>query len=93
MRANQLEPGWNGLGRFAFEEGEEVSIELSDLADGRLYADAVRFRYVDPENPNAIYDEGLQPWEFRGGRGGFGRGFPGGGRGGFDRGALDHGHQ
>ena len=93
MRANQLEPGWNGLGRFTFEEGEEVSIELSDLADGRLYADAVRFRYVDPENPNAIYDEGLQPWEFRGGRGGFGGGFPGGGCSGFDRGALDHGHQ
>ena len=61
MQANQLRPGWNGLGRFTFEEGEEVSIELSDLADGRLYADAVRFRYVDPENPNATYDQGLQP--------------------------------
>ncbi len=84
MQANQLEPGWNGLGRFTFEEEEEVSIELSDLADGRLYADAVRWRYVDPNNRNAIYDEGLQPWEFRGGRGNFD--FSRFREGGFDRG-------
>ncbi len=48
-------------------------MELSDLADGRLYADAVRWRYVDPDNPNAFFDEGIMPWEFGfGGRGGGG---------------------
>jgi len=70
----QLQAGWNALGRFAFEANEEASIELSDLADGRLYADAVRWRYVDPDNPNAVYDEGIMPWEFGMRGGGRGRG-------------------
>ena len=76
----QLEAGWNALGRFAFGEGEEAVVELSDLADGRIYADAVRWRYVDPDNPNALYDEGIMPWEFGGRRGGMGgrSGGPGG---------------
>lgn len=78
ISTDQLEAGWNALGRFAFGEGEEATVELSDLASGRIYADAVRWRYVDPDNPNALYDEGIMPWEF-GGRGGFG-GF-GGSRG------------
>ncbi len=75
---DQLQPGWNALGRFRFEAGEEAVFELSDLSDGRIYADAVRWRYVDPNNPNAVYDEGIMPWEFggRGRGGGFGgRGF------------------
>jgi hypothetical protein len=78
---DQLEAGWNALGRFNFDQGEEAVFELSDLADGRIYADAVRWRYVDPNNPNAVYDEGIMPWEFggRGRGGGFGGG---GGRGG-----------
>jgi ABC-type transport system involved in multi-copper enzyme maturation permease subunit len=80
----QFQPGWNALGRFRFEAGEEAVIELSDLADGRLYADAVRWRYVDPDNPNAVYDEGIMPWEFGGGRGGERGAF--GGRGGGGRG-------
>ncbi len=81
VATNQLEPGWNALGRFRFEAGDEAAVELSDLADGRIYADAVRWRYVDPDNPNAVYDEGIMPWEFGGGRGrgGFGGGAPGGG--------------
>lgn len=78
---NQLEPGWNALGRFRFEAGEDAVVELSDLADGRLYADAVRWRYVDPENPNAFYDEGIMPWEFGGRGGGRGGGRFGGGGG------------
>ena len=72
INTDQLQPGWNAMGRFSFGEGEAASIELSDLADGRLYADAVRWRYVDPDNPNAVYDEGIMPWEF-GGRGGGGQ--------------------
>ena len=80
INTDQLEAGWNALGRFTFDEGE-ASIELSDLADGRMYADAVRWRYVDPDNPNAVYDEGIMPWDFgfgRGGGGGRGGGFGGG---------------
>ncbi len=84
ISTDQLEPGWNALGRFAFGELEEAVVELSDLASGRIYADAVRWRYVDPDNPNALYDEGIMPWEF-GGRGGMGGRGMGGGRGG-DRG-------
>jgi hypothetical protein len=80
ISTNQLEPGWNALGRFRFEADEEATLELSDMADGRLYADAVRWRYVDPDNPDATYDEGIMPWEFGGrGRGGFGGGRGGGG--------------
>jgi hypothetical protein len=79
VSTSHLQAGWNLLGRFTFEEGERAAVEISDLADGGyVYADAVRWRYIDPENPNAVYDEGLLPWEFGGGRGGF----PGGGRGG-----------
>ena len=38
IQAAQLEPGWNELGRFTFEAGERVSVELSDRADGTLFA-------------------------------------------------------
>ena len=74
INTDQLQPGWNAMGRFSFGAGEAASIELSDLADGRLYADAVRWRYVDPDNPNVVYDEGIMPWEFGFGGGGGGRG-------------------
>jgi len=89
ISTDQLEAGWNALGRFAFGELEEAVVELSDLASGRIYADAVRWRYVDPDNPNALYDEGIMPWEFGGrggGRGGFGGGGGRGGGGGDRRG-------
>ena len=81
VNTDQLDPGWNALGRFTFEAGEEARVELSDLAEGNLYADAVRWRYVDPNNPNVVYDEGIMPWEW---------GFGGGGnRGGGNRGGRD----
>lgn len=75
---SQLQAGWNLLGRFAYDAGDEVSVELSDRADGRLYADAVRWRFVDPDRPDLVYEEGVAPWDFQrqGGRRG---GFPGGG--------------
>ncbi len=82
VQTDRLQPGWNQLGRLIFEAGQEATVELADLGDGRIYADAVRWRYIDPESPNAVYDEGLSPWE-SGGPGGFGgRGGPGGGGGG-----------
>jgi len=74
VNTDQLDPGWNALGRFTFEAGEEARVELSDLAEGNLYADAVRWRYVDPDNPNAVYDEGIMPWEWGFGGGGGRRG-------------------
>ena len=74
VNTDQLDPGWNALGRFTFEAGEEARVELSDLAEGNLYADAVRWRYVDPNNPNAVYDEGVMPWEWGFGGGGNRRG-------------------
>ena len=74
VNTDQLDPGWNALGRFTFEAGEEARVELSDLAEGNLYADAVRWRYVDPDNPNAVYDEGVMPWEWSFGGGGNRRG-------------------
>ena len=77
VNTDQLDPGWNALGRFTFEAGEEARVELSDLAEGNLYADAVRWRYVDPDNPNVVYDEGIMPWEW-----GFGGGGNRGSRGG-----------
>jgi len=66
--ADQLKPGWNSLGTFPFEAGSEARVELSDVADGALYADAVRWRYVDPDDPDAVFYDGLMPWE-AGGRG------------------------
>lgn len=70
-----LKAGWNLLGRFRFEAGEEARVELSDRSDGRLYADAVRWRYFDPNDPDASYEENLPTWNFggRGGRGGSGQ--------------------
>jgi len=75
LHADELEGGWNLLGRFSFEEGEESRVELSDRAGGRLYADAVRWRYIDPRNPEVAYEEDLATW----GNSGRGRGGPGGG--------------
>jgi hypothetical protein len=67
---SELRGGWNLLGRFDFEEGEEAVVELSDQADGRLYADAVRWRFVDPDHPDLVYQEDIAPWEMMGrGRG------------------------
>ena len=72
-----LKGGWNVLGRFHFEQGGEARVELSDKAGGRLYADAVRWRYVDPHNPEEVFEEDVASW------GNFGRGRGGpGGRGG-----------
>ncbi|MFQ5742474.1 MAG: hypothetical protein ACE5HV_02670 [Acidobacteriota bacterium] len=80
----QLEAGWNLIGRFHFEADEEARVELSDRADGRLYADAVRWRYVDPDNPDAAYEEGIAPWDlFSRRKAGAFRGR--GGQAGFDR--------
>ncbi|MCZ6634091.1 MAG: hypothetical protein O7G87_11855 [bacterium] len=90
MVREQLKGGWNLLGRFHFEAGEEAIVELSDLASGHLYADAIRWRYFDPDNPQEEYE--MPSWNFggrggRGGRGGPGGGNRGGGRGpGGDRG-------
>ena len=42
-----MKAGWNHLGRYKFFEGEEAVVELSDRAEGILYADAVRWRFVD----------------------------------------------
>ena len=84
MKAETLNGGWNLLGRFHFEEGEEARVELSDQASGRLYADAMRWRWVDPDNPEAAYEEDVGSfgnWRGRGGRGGrSGRGWRGGAR-------------
>lgn len=81
MKAEVLNGGWNLLGRFHFEEGEEARVELSDQASGRLYADAMRWRWVDPNNPEAAYEEDVGSfgnWRGRGGRGGRGGGRFGG---------------
>lgn len=75
VESEHMQAGWNLLGRFTFPEQSESVVELSDDADGRLYADAVRWRYVDPDNPDVVYEEDVPAWNF-------GRGFgPGGGRG------------
>ena len=73
MESEDLQGGWNLLGRFSFEMDAEGIVELSDDADGRLYADAIRWRYVDPDNPDVVYEEDIPAWNF-GGRGGFGGG-------------------
>ena len=57
---DDLKGGWNLLGRFNFEAGEEVHVELSDRADGRLYADAVRWRFADSD---LVYEEDVAPWD------------------------------
>jgi hypothetical protein len=77
LKSETLRGGWNLLGRFRFEEGEEAWVELSDLASGRLYADAVRWRWVDPDNPEAAYEEDVGSFGNWRGRGG-GRGGRGG---------------
>lgn len=75
VESNNLKAGWNVLGRYRFEGGELARVELSDRANGRLYADAVRWRYVDPDHPEEVYEEDLPTWIFgRGGRGGRGGG-------------------
>jgi ABC-type transport system involved in multi-copper enzyme maturation permease subunit len=82
LEAGELKGGWNLLGRYRFKGDEEVRVELMDLANGRLYADAVRWRFVDPDNPEEVYEEDVPSWSFgrnRGGGGG-GRGGRGGGR-------------
>ncbi len=63
MSGARLEPGWNTLGSFRFGAHVEARVELSDAADGRVYADAIRWRYVDPDNPNALHYDGVAPWE------------------------------
>jgi hypothetical protein len=78
LRSDDLQGGWNLLGRYRFEAGEEVGVELSDRAAGSLYADAVRWRYVDPDRPEGVFDEGIPDW---------GQGFGGRGRGPGGRGA------
>jgi len=68
LDTSELRGGWNLLGRFDFEEGEEAVVELSDQADGRLYADAVRWRFVDPDRPDLVYQEDIAPWDMMGTR-------------------------
>ena len=51
MKRDQMKAGWNHLGRYKFFEGEEAVVELSDRAEGILYADAVRWRFVDKITP------------------------------------------
>lgn len=81
MKGETLKGGWNLLGRFHFTKGEEARVELSDQASGRLYADAVRWRWVDPNNPEAAFEEDVGSFGNWGGRGGGGgRGGRGGGR-------------
>ena len=81
VESEHLKAGWNLLGRFTYEEDEPATVELSDDADGRLYADAIRWRYVDPEHLDRVYEEDVPSWNFgrgSGGRGGFGGGRQGG---------------
>jgi len=68
LDGDRLEPGWNSLGSFRFDADVEARVELSDAADGRVYADAIRWRYVDPDNPDAFHYDKIAPWE-PGGRG------------------------
>ena len=75
LKSEALTGGWNLLGRFHFAGGEQASVELSDQASGQLYADAVRWRWVDPDKPEAAYEEDVGSfgnWRGRGGRGGRG---------------------
>ena len=51
MKRDQMKAGWNHLGRYKFVEGEDAVVELSDRAEGTLYADAVRWRFVDKITP------------------------------------------
>ncbi|NKB88164.1 MAG: hypothetical protein GKS06_08090 [Acidobacteria bacterium] len=60
LDTTELNAGWNLLGRFDFEAGAEVRVELSDKASGRLYADAVRWRLADSD---LVYEEDVSPWE------------------------------
>ncbi len=69
LKQNELKNGWNVLGRFYFATNEQAQVELSDLANGRLYADAVRWRYIDPNNPEDAYEEEISTWQRRGRRG------------------------
>ena len=76
LKSEALTGGWNLLGRFHFAGGEQASVELSDQASGQLYADAVRWRWVDPDKPEAAYEEDVGSfgnWRGRGGRGRRGR--------------------
>ena len=70
--------GWAVLGRYRFDAGQTASVTLSDRAGNRLYADAVRWRFVDPDRPHDLQDEDVPSWSW--GRPGFGRS-GGGGRG------------
>jgi hypothetical protein len=76
VESKHLTAGWNLLGRFSFTTESRGVVELSDDADGRLYADAIRWRYIDPDNPDVAYEEEIPAWNFgrSGGRGGRGAG-------------------
>ncbi len=78
LKSAELAGGWNLLGRFAFATDQPARVELSDQANGRLYADAVRWRYIDPDRPSEAYEEEVASF------GNFGRG-RGGNRGGAER--------
>lgn len=60
LNTDELVAGWNLLGRFSFDADADVRVELSDRADGRLYADAVRWRFADSD---LVYEEDISPWE------------------------------
>lgn len=85
---DQMKAGWNHLGRYKFKEGDVGVVELPDLSSGRLYADAIRWRFIDPNRPNDVYEDDMPTWNF-GGRGN--RGGQGGGRGSGRGGGRDGG--
>ena len=80
LERDQMKAGWNHLGRYKFEESDVAQVELPDLSSGRLYADAVRWRFIDPNRPNEYLDDDMPTWNFGG------RGRQSGGRGGRTRG-------
>ncbi len=65
LDGDRLLPGWNAIGRFRFRSGDAAVIELSDDADGWVYADAMRWRYFDPAADTRYYDA-VAPWETSG---------------------------
>lgn len=68
LERDNLKAGWNLLGRYTLEAGDIATVELPDLSSGLLYADAVRWRFIDPDHPFDANEEDMPAWSF-GGRG------------------------
>ena len=62
LERDTLRAGWNVLGHYHVEADHVSMVELPDLGDGRLYADAVRWRYIDPDLPDSAYEEDMPAW-------------------------------